>query len=90
MVQLGKGTLARDSFEHYIKQDYHYLRHCRFPLSLFSVARAWYRLTWIDADARAHSLGAYKCTAFEDMQAFTQIALHIAQESEMHVSVSLL
>lgn len=28
VVQLGKGTLPRDAFEHYIKQDYHYLRHC--------------------------------------------------------------
>jgi hydroxymethylpyrimidine/phosphomethylpyrimidine kinase len=29
VVQLGKGTLPRDCFEHYIKQDYHYLRHCK-------------------------------------------------------------
>ncbi|WVQ95268.1 phosphomethylpyrimidine kinase [Kwoniella sp. CBS 9459] len=27
VVQLGKGTLPRESFEHYIKQDYHYLKH---------------------------------------------------------------
>lgn len=28
VVQLGNGTLPRKSFEHYIKQDYLYLRHC--------------------------------------------------------------
>jgi hydroxymethylpyrimidine/phosphomethylpyrimidine kinase len=28
VVQLGQGTLPRECFEHYIKQDYHYLRHC--------------------------------------------------------------
>jgi hydroxymethylpyrimidine/phosphomethylpyrimidine kinase len=38
-------------------------------------------------DARAHSLGAYKSSTFEDMQAFTEIALHITRESTMHVQV---
>ena len=38
-------------------------------------------------DARAHSLGAYKSSTFEDMQAFTEIALHITRESAMHVQV---
>ncbi len=27
VVALGKGTLPRDAFAHYIAQDYHYLRH---------------------------------------------------------------
>ncbi|ORY32141.1 putative phosphomethylpyrimidine kinase [Naematelia encephala] len=27
VVQLGEGTLPRECFQHYIKQDYHYLRH---------------------------------------------------------------
>ncbi|WRT68741.1 phosphomethylpyrimidine kinase [Kwoniella shivajii] len=27
VVQLGKGTLPKECFEHYIKQDYHYLKH---------------------------------------------------------------
>ncbi|KAJ9124444.1 hypothetical protein QFC24_003233 [Naganishia onofrii] len=36
-------------------------------------------------DARAHSLGAYKSTSFAEIQAFSEIALHIAKESEMHV-----
>lgn len=35
--------------------------------------------------ARAHSLGAYKSTSFAEIQAFSEIALHIAKESEMHV-----
>ncbi|KAJ9123236.1 hypothetical protein QFC22_001431 [Naganishia vaughanmartiniae] len=35
--------------------------------------------------ARAHSLGAYKSTSFTEIQAFSEIALHIAKESEMHV-----
>ncbi|WVQ68615.1 phosphomethylpyrimidine kinase [Kwoniella botswanensis] len=64
VVQLGKGTLPKECFEHYIKQDYHYLRHY----------------------ARAHALGAYKANTFEDIKAFTDIAGHIARESEMHVS----
>nr|XP_018261804.1 phosphomethylpyrimidine kinase [Kwoniella dejecticola CBS 10117]OBR83962.1 phosphomethylpyrimidine kinase [Kwoniella dejecticola CBS 10117] len=64
VVQLGKGTLPRECFEHYIKQDYHYLKHY----------------------ARAHALGAYKANSFVDIKAFTDIAGHIARESEMHVS----
>ncbi|RSH85722.1 hypothetical protein EHS25_003863 [Saitozyma podzolica] len=63
VVQLGQGTLPRECFEHYIKQDYHYLRHY----------------------ARAHALGAYKSSTFEDIEAFTDIAKHIARESTMHV-----
>ncbi|KAJ9107521.1 hypothetical protein QFC21_000978 [Naganishia friedmannii] len=35
--------------------------------------------------ARAHSLGAYKSTSFAEIQAFSEIALHIAKESDMHV-----
>ncbi|KAJ9100000.1 hypothetical protein QFC19_005817 [Naganishia cerealis] len=35
--------------------------------------------------ARAHSLGAYKSTSFAEIQAFSEIAIHIAKESEMHV-----
>ncbi|OWT38380.1 phosphomethylpyrimidine kinase [Cryptococcus neoformans] len=64
VVQLGKGTLPRKCFEHYIKQDYHYLKHY----------------------ARAHALGAYKADSFEDIKAFTEISLHIARESTMHVA----
>ncbi|KAK8854498.1 phosphomethylpyrimidine kinase [Kwoniella newhampshirensis] len=64
VVQLGNGSLPRECFEHYIKQDYHYLRHY----------------------ARAHALGAYKASSFTDITAFSEIALHIARESEMHVS----
>ncbi|WVR09300.1 phosphomethylpyrimidine kinase [Kwoniella sp. DSM 27419] len=63
VVQLGKGTLPRECFEHYIKQDYHYLKHY----------------------ARAHALGAYKADSFADIKAFTDIAAHIARESQMHV-----
>jgi len=29
VAQLGEGTLPKESFVHYIKQDYHYLRHCQ-------------------------------------------------------------
>ncbi|WWC90357.1 phosphomethylpyrimidine kinase [Kwoniella dendrophila CBS 6074] len=64
VVQLGKGTLPRECFEHYIKQDYHYLKHY----------------------ARAHALGAYKADSFEDISAFTDIASHVARESQMHVA----
>lgn len=39
VVQLGQGTLPRESFEHYIKQDYHYLRHCEWRTAFWS---------WID------------------------------------------
>ena len=35
VVQLGNGTLPVECFEHYIKQDYHYLRHCASNLSLY-------------------------------------------------------
>jgi hydroxymethylpyrimidine/phosphomethylpyrimidine kinase len=28
VIQLGRGTLPQDCFQHYIIQDYHYLRHC--------------------------------------------------------------
>lgn len=38
------------------------------------------------ADARAHALGAYKADSFEDIKAFTEISLHIARESTMHVA----
>nr|XP_019011800.1 phosphomethylpyrimidine kinase [Kwoniella pini CBS 10737]OCF50581.1 phosphomethylpyrimidine kinase [Kwoniella pini CBS 10737] len=64
VVQLGNGTLPRECFEHYIKQDYHYLKHY----------------------ARAHALGAYKANSFIDIKAFTDIAGHIARESQMHVT----
>ena len=40
-------------------------------------------------DARAHAQGAYKSTSFAEIQAFSEICLHIAKESEMHVEVSL-
>ncbi|WVQ79760.1 phosphomethylpyrimidine kinase [Cryptococcus sp. DSM 104549] len=64
VVQLGNGTLPRECFEHYIKQDYLYLKHY----------------------ARAHALGAYKADNFEDIEAFSQITMHIAKESSMHVA----
>ncbi|WVQ72676.1 phosphomethylpyrimidine kinase [Cryptococcus sp. DSM 104548] len=64
VVQLGKGILPRECFEHYIKQDYLYLKHY----------------------ARAHALGAYKADNFADIEAFTNIALHISSESTMHVA----
>nr|ODN86258.1 phosphomethylpyrimidine kinase [Cryptococcus depauperatus CBS 7841] len=64
VVQLGKGTLPKECFAHYIKQDYHYLKHY----------------------ARAHALGAYKADSFEDIKAFSEISLHIARESAMHVN----
>nr|XP_031863834.1 phosphomethylpyrimidine kinase [Kwoniella shandongensis]KAA5530906.1 phosphomethylpyrimidine kinase [Kwoniella shandongensis] len=64
VVQLGNGTLPRECFEHYIKQDYHYLKHY----------------------ARAHALGAYKANTLAEIQAFSEIALHVARESEMHVA----
>jgi hypothetical protein len=35
-------------------------------------------------------LGAYKSSTFEDIEAFTDIAKHIARESTMHVGVSIL
>jgi hypothetical protein len=38
-------------------------------------------------DARAHSLAASKTTDFEEIKAFSGIALHIARESAMHVEV---
>lgn len=75
VIQLGEGTLPRDSFKHYITQDYHYLRHCGCVIS---------QLT---ADARAHALAAYKSSEFSRITAFSEIALHIAKESEMHVGV---
>lgn len=37
VVQLGKGTLPQECFEHYIKQDYHYLRHCKSLVFLFLI-----------------------------------------------------
>jgi hydroxymethylpyrimidine/phosphomethylpyrimidine kinase len=40
------------------------------------------------ADARAHSLGAYKSSSFEDIKAFSDIALYITTESELHVDVN--
>ncbi|KAK4685146.1 hydroxymethylpyrimidine/phosphomethylpyrimidine kinase / thiaminase, partial [Tremellales sp. Uapishka_1] len=64
VIQLGKGALPVESFKHYIKQDYHYLRHY----------------------ARAHALGAYKSSNFADIISFSEIALHCARESQMHVS----
>ena len=82
VVQLGKGTLPRDCFEHYIKQDYHYLRHCMYFIFVFSSPEA------DDLDARAHALGAYKASQFAEIKAFTDIATSIAKESEMHVGVS--
>lgn len=67
VLQLGEGTLPLESFQHYIAQDYHYLKHY----------------------ARAHALASYKANDFASITAFSEIALHIAKESEMHVAVSL-
>lgn len=39
------------------------------------------------SDARAHGQLAYKATTFAEIQAFSEISLHIARESEMHVEV---
>jgi len=77
--QLGNGTLPRECFEHYIKQDYHYLKHCKRPSK---------RQELMCLDARAHALGAYKADTFDEITAFTEISLHIAKESRMHVAVS--
>jgi hypothetical protein len=41
-----------------------------------------------DVDARAHALAASKTTDFEEIKAFSEISLHIARESSMHVDVS--
>jgi hydroxymethylpyrimidine/phosphomethylpyrimidine kinase / thiaminase len=38
-----------------------------------------------NADARAHSLGGFKATEFEEIKGLAEIALHIAKESQMHV-----
>jgi hypothetical protein len=38
-------------------------------------------------DARAHGQLSYKATTFAEIQAFSEISLHIARESEMHVEV---
>lgn len=38
--------------------------------------------------ARAHAVGAWKASDFATIQAFAEITLHIARESEMHVAVS--
>ncbi|CDZ97164.1 Phosphomethylpyrimidine kinase [Phaffia rhodozyma] len=35
--------------------------------------------------ARAHALLSFKTTDFKDIKAFSEIALHVARESEMHV-----
>jgi hypothetical protein len=43
-------------------------------------------LTFVDA--RAHALGAYKADSFDVITAFSEIQLHIARESQMHVAVS--
>ncbi len=42
----------------------------------------------VPADARAHALGGFKATEFSEIQALSEIALHVARESEMHVQVS--
>ena len=39
-------------------------------------------------DARAHALAASKTTDFDEIKAFSEISLHIARESGMHVEVS--
>lgn len=38
--------------------------------------------------ARAHALMSFKATSFEDITAFSGIALHVGRESNMHVTVS--
>lgn len=52
------------------------------------VGSTLYPTNFISTDARAHSLLSYKSTSFAEIQAFSEISLHIARESEMHVEVS--
>ncbi|KAH7890084.1 Phosphomethylpyrimidine kinase-domain-containing protein [Phlebopus sp. FC_14] len=73
VTQLGKGTLERASFLHFIKfavvsqerrQDYHYLKYY----------------------ARAYSLLASKSHDFAPIMAAAEIVFHITRESAMHTS----
>jgi hydroxymethylpyrimidine/phosphomethylpyrimidine kinase len=92
VLQLGQGTLDKRRFAHYLQQARRSrLGRCSAgveadkPLLLAFVLQDWLYLRHY---ARAHGLMSYKATTFDDITAFSSIALHVGRESNMHVTVS--